>query len=350
MASHSWGTDRSIKEFLYQSAHRFDFFQAVKILEIENPEKDSVGTGVNPNDETVRFKSKVSLSFPPTDVHALERSHNGTPDEMSVNFMGMAGANSPLPASYAELILKRISRRDRSFTDFLDIFNHRLVSLMYRIRKKYHIGFDFKPPCDAFMSRFLYSLVGLGTEGLPDRMKVNDRALLYYAGLLNQQPHSMVGLETLLSHYFGVQVQGENYTGAWYRLEPDQRTHIGRRGQNQVLGENAVLGTRVWDLHGKFKLHIGPLNLEQLLDILPVRRGYTPLCQLTRYYVGYEFDFDINLTLKAGDVPESRLGGEDGPRLGWTSWLKTREFEKDDSQVTLTLRSGAFIFKDFKEI
>jgi len=47
--------------------------------------------------------------------------------------------------------------------------------------------------------------------------------------------------------------------------------------------------------------------------------------------------------LKAGEVPECRLTSRvDGavavaPMLGWTSWLKTKEFAADDSQVVLSV-------------
>jgi len=34
-------------------------------------------------------------------------------------------------------------------------------------------------------------------------------------------------------------------------------------------------------------------------------------------------------------VPPLRLSAAEGAFLGWTSWLKTREFAKDDAQVRL---------------
>ena len=126
MATFGWGTNRSVEEFLYENAHRYNFFQAVKLLEILHPERTGVGVEPNPFKETVRFKHKVSLDFPASDVASLERTLIDKPDELTINFLGLAGANSPLPASYAEMILKRLWNKDQSFQEFLNLFNHRL--------------------------------------------------------------------------------------------------------------------------------------------------------------------------------------------------------------------------------
>ena len=56
---------------------------------------------------------------------------------------------------------------------------------------------------------------------------------------------------------------------------------------------------------------------------------------LVRFYAGPELDFDVELVLKKDEVPGSTLGGDGGPRLGWTSWLKTREFSQGDGEVRI---------------
>jgi predicted component of type VI protein secretion system len=50
-----------------------------------------------------------------------------------------------------------------------------------------------------------------------------------------------------------------------------------------------------------------------------------------------EFDFDFQLVLRAGEVPGCVLstGAAERPMLGWSTWLKTRDFAGDDSQVVL---------------
>lgn len=351
MAAHGWGTNRPLTELLFKKGYLFDFYQAVRILEVLNPEKTPVGEGSEPQKEVVRFKSKVDIEFPASDVSEIippdtdqlpERDRgsmgHGDQSEMIINFMGLAGCLGPLPASYTELIIERTWRKDTAFQDFLDIFNHRLASIIYRVRKTYRIGFDFKSPEESHFARYLFSLFGLGTDGLKRRMTVKDRGLLFYAALLAQQPRSMYGLESILHDYFKVKIKGNQFCGQWYHIDKDQVTRIGISGNNQILGKSALLGTRVWNQQGKFELYIGPLSFEEFLDFLPVGPSFLPLYQLSRFYVGIEFDFDFLLILRGGEVSESRLGDPEGPRLGWTSWLKTREFKAKYGKVRLSPR------------
>ena len=343
MAAHGWGTDRPVGELLFEEGHRFDFYQAVKLLEILHREKISVAEGSEPDKEAVHFKSTVGIQFPATDVSEISPyDSEGKPAEMTVNFMGLAGCLGPLPMPYTELIMERVWKKDTALRDFLDIFNHRLISLMYRVRKMHRLGFEFKSPDESYFSRFLFSLIGMGTKGLQRRMKVRDRALLFYAAFLAQQPRTMVGLEFLLSDYFRVRAKGVQLYGQWHRLEEDQITSIGVFGQNNALGCNVVLGTRVWDQQGKFEICLGPLSFKEFLDFLPIGHGFTPLCELTRFYTGTELEFSFRLMLKGDDVPESRLGGEGGPRLGWTSWLKTRKFQDEYGEVRLSPRLDGY--------
>jgi type VI secretion system protein ImpH len=73
------------------------------------------------------------------------------------------------------------------------------------------------------------------------------------------------------------------------------------------------------------------------LAFLPESRAVRELRDLVRFCVGPVMQFDVQLVLKAEEVPWSRLGDESpaGPRLGWCAWLKTGEFEHDASDAVL---------------
>jgi type VI secretion system protein ImpH len=53
--------------------------------------------------------------------------------------------------------------------------------------------------------------------------------------------------------------------------------------------------------------------------------------QFTRFLAGQAMAFDVQVLLRAHEVPYCRLDDEglDAPRLGEMAWLKTREFLTD---------------------
>ncbi len=365
VATYGWRQGRTVRAGLREEPERFGFFQAVRLLEILNPGKVPVGEGVDPEAEVARFRSRTKLDFPASEIETLETESPGPP-KLGVSFLGLAGALGPLPPPITELLRERVMAGDQAMADFLDIFNHRLISLFYRAKKKYLPPMRQEAPDRGRVGHCLYSLIGLGTPGLLGRMGFPDRSLLYYTGLMTGPRRSMVGLERLLSGFFGVPAQVEPFQGAWYDLAEDQHTRIGKTGSNQALGLGAMLGQRVWDQQAGFEVRLGPLGRRQLHSLLPIEEGFTKLRSLTRFYVGEELDFHFRITVKAEEIPplvlgsagetrlgwsarlssggdgqgsQPRLGHAGGSRLGWTSWLRSRPPKADDSQLRLEGRT-----------
>lgn len=324
MAAADGRADRPVAELLFApgEAGGWEFWQAVRLLE---GMRESWSPAPR---RAVRFSSHVGMAFPAADIAAItpppeqdDDGGEGVPPRMSVNFMGLAGVNGPLPRPFTELALERASRMSPALRDFLDIFNDRLVRMAYEVRKKHRIALSLAPPERTEVARSLFPLAGLGTQGLRRRNEVSgvpDAGILAYTGLIAQQPRSMSGLEGLLTSYFGVPVRGKQLIGRWLAMEPDQRTHLGVTGQNQRLGMDATLGTHFWDQAAAFELRLGPLTRAQYLELLPNGAAHRPLRELTRFYAGTERDFTARLVLQGADVPKAALGQS---RLGWTSWL-----------------------------
>lgn len=313
----------SVAEQLFAEAHRFDFYQAVALLELMEPRATPIGVGAEPAREAIRFESAIGMGFPPSDIVQVRDAAEAETRQprMNVAFLGLGGFRGPLPHAVTEMVLERTARKDRAFRAFLDIFNHRLVSLMYRVRAASRVLLGFRAPDRTPMSRYLRALMGLGTPRLTDRMGVRDRSLLPYAGLLAGAVRSQSGLETLLKDYFRAPVKIRSLHGTWLRIEDDQQTEIGPRGRNNELGISAVLGGRVWDMQSGYLIDIGPISLREYLDFLPIGTRFRPLVSLARFYGGEHLDFDLRLTLRDTDIVQARLGAKDGSLLGWTSWL-----------------------------
>jgi type VI secretion system protein ImpH len=337
MATESRTTDRPLAQELLEESYRFDFFQAVRLLERLDPERQTVGLDGDIDREAVRFRTRQTLSFPPSEIYQITRNDDGNsekPPEMTVAFMGLTGPLGVLPHHYSELVIERSRHKDTTLWRFLDIFNHRILSLFYRVWKKYRFAIAYEGgELDEFSSA-LFSVVGVGTHGLRGRLSVHDQVLIYYGGLIAQRPHSASAIAAILSDYFGVPAVANQFSGQWLKLGDDV-TRLGHF--NSQLGTTTIAGARVWDVQSKFRLTIGPLSMKEFRDFIPIGSAFRPATELLRLLVGLEFDFDLQLVLKAEAVPSCALQtGSDAPRLGWTSWLKTREVSEDDDQVVLS--------------
>jgi len=333
-------TDKPLNQILLDEPYRFEFFQAVRLLEKVRPERRAVGRNAMPHEEVVRFRSRVALDFPASEVHEINEAVDAkTGDErleMLVNFMGMVGVSGVLPQPYTDLVLDRVRHRDTAMWSFLDIFTHRAVSMFYRAWRKYRFPVGYERGNDEFTA-YLYDLVGLGTKGLRGRMSLADESLLPYAGLIAQRPHSTNALENVLSDYFGTTARIRQFFGQWLALDSADYTRLGN--QNSILGESSIAGTRIWEQQSKFRVRLGPLDFKQFQEFLPNGSAYEPLRSIIRFMVGLEFDFDVQLLLKAQQVPSTILTTRAmrKPMLGWTSFLKTKPFTADDEQVVLQL-------------
>jgi type VI secretion system protein ImpH len=303
----------------------FQFFQAVRLLERIGVGREPVGQFVNPETEAVRFGMHNALVFPASQIQEIDWPEDGPP-RMALNFMGLTGMMGALPYTYTELILERFRAKDRTLAAFLDIFNHRIVSLFYQAWEKNHLAVAYERDQDDPVSSHLMALIGLRTGGLQGRQAIPDQALLFYTGLLSLHPRSAVALEQILEDYFEVPAHIEQFVGAWYPLEPDNQCCFDAGDSySEQLGFGAVVGDEIWDHQSRARIRLGPLSTEQYLDFLPNGRAYEPLRSLTRFFSGGDLEFEVQLVLKRDEVPGCELGAESagGPQLGWFTWMKS---------------------------
>lgn len=337
MASESRTTDRSLARELLDEPYRFGFFQAVRLLERIDPERVAVGHDVDATREAVRFRTRQTLNFPASEIYEISSEHDESqPPEMSVAFMGLTGPLGVLPHHYSELVMDRSRHNDTALWNFLDIFNHRMLSLFYRVWEKYRFPIAYERGSLDEFTQSLFGIVGIGTEKLRNRSSFNDQALIYYGGLIAQRPHSPSAIAAILSDHFGVTADIAQFEGQWLKLGDD----VTRLGQRQsALGVSTIAGSRVWDAQSKFRIKFGPLSFEKFRAFLPVGSAFKPAAELARLMVGIEYDFDFQLILDAEEVPRCVLasGSDTQPRLGWTSWLSTRPATRDDDQVVLPI-------------
>jgi type VI secretion system protein ImpH len=331
--------DSLLEDVLHEDACSFEFFQAVTLLQRLHSDRQPVGRFSKPEDEAVHFRTNNTLAFPASQIQEIEYPEN-LPPQMLVNFMGLTGPMGVLPYCYTELILERARAKDRTLPAFLDIFNHRMISFFYRAWEKHRFPVTYYLGDEDLFTHHLLDLIGLGTPGLQDRQAVPDHALLHFTGLLGMQTRSAAALEAILSDYFQVPVEVEQFSGAWYRLDPATQTCMEEDdNDSQQLGGGAVVGDEIWDQRSRVRVKLGPLTLAQYRDFLPEGAAFEPLRALTKFFCNDEFDFEVQLMLAREEAPRCEVGfeGAAAPRLGWVTWLKSAPLDRDPGDTILNL-------------
>jgi type VI secretion system protein ImpH len=163
---------------------------------------------------------------------------------------------------------------------------------------------------------------------------------VFAAGLLAMQTRPAEAIARLVSLYFAVPAKVREFVGAWLDIPPRALTRLGLPGGSSRLGQDAVVGTRVFHRHHRFRLVLGPLGLAEFLGFLPDGDSRAKLAAMVRRVPGPEMDWDTQLVLRRDEVPGTVLDGT--ARLGWTSWLLPRKHghRRDADDVVLLGHGG----------
>ncbi len=381
MASPLGKKNASVIDRLLSQPHRFSFFQAVRLLVASGAAKrlhapdGELGGMSNIHEEPLRFRSLAGLEFPPAEIVSISESSrtadrqtaderdpsadqdhevdegeetptSGRPLEVEVAFWGMFGPAGALPTHYTQLVIDRSRHRDLSLRDFLDLFGHRQLSFFYRAWEKHHVAAGFERAArtgrrgDDPLREMLLAIVGRATGGLRDRLHVTDDACLYYGGPFVNRP-SAESLRQILADYLSLPVEVLSLWGQWLRLPESEQTRIGALDGHARLGTDTVLGERTWDPISKFRVRVGPVGWSDFRRLMPTGPDLVPVCQLVRSFVGCEWTFDLQVILKAEEVPACRFApARDAPNLGWNTWLCSHTPTRDSDQAVFFHRGA----------
>ena len=338
----------------------FEFYQAVRLLERERLGRTASPSELTPAQrlaplghlgppelESVRIRGIATLNFPPSPICHAEQKYDdvdGLPTqvELSVAFLSLFGSQGALPRHYTEQIIERVRAADESLLEFLNLFQHRALSLLFRAWLKYRLSPSveigrLRDPNAGLdqTTRLLMSLCGLGTELLVSQSRIDPDFVAYYSGNLSRGTTRSESLRNVLGDYFSIPVEVQEFVGRWIRLPLDSQSHLQNSPRaNSQLGYNTVSGSRVFDQTSTVRLRIGPLSRQTFQRFLPGSEDYLKLCEIIKYMLGVEFDFEIQLILKAEDVPVARLGDDaNAPRLGVDFWMNSRPVTHDVDDV-----------------
>ncbi len=336
MDSPSGTTADSLIRSLESQAACYDFFLAVRLLECARRDLPRIGHSALPSQDPVRFGQEPAVGFPASAIEKLDQPAACPAPRLSVRFFGLFGPQGPLPLHLTEYARERkLHAKDHTFSAFADMFHHRMISFFYRawacneptVSYDRQTGAaDIHGDADTFAGYFA-GLIGLGTVGLQNRDSVPDTAKLHFAGRLLPGPRNAESLRAILTEFFNVRAEIQEFSGRWLQLPAEAACRLGSDPESGLLGQTLVIGERVWDVQGKFRVVLGPMNLRKFESLLPGSPGFQKLCDWVKLFLNDELEWDLQLILSAACVPPAVLGG--GCRLGYTTWLQTAELSHD---------------------
>ncbi len=336
MAPKSRAERASVIRALADQPYRFEFFHAVRWLENGRTDRPRVGGSRRPQEDAVRFHQHVSLGFPPSSLHSYHE--DGGQDEslpgLWVNFLGLLGPGGPMPLAITEYVYNRVYNfGDRTLAAFLDIFNHRMISLFYRAWARCRPTVSHDRPDDDWFADYVGSFLGIGSKPFQGRDVLPDCLKLFYSGRLACPTRNAEGLQAILEDHLGLPATIEEFAGQWVTLARSDRCQLGGPARDLRLGETLVLGTRFWECQQKFRIRLGPMPYQDYLALLPGGASLSRLAAWVRLYVGDELGWEVQLVLRAQDVQPVCLGQRG--YLGWSCWLQTQRPSRDPDDLVL---------------
>ena len=320
---------------------RAEFFEAVRQviaasgIDVGGP---AIGGDVRPAAEPVRFVAMRGSRHPDAELAAAMRNGEGGPVRMEAAFMGLTGPMGVMPDHYTELVVARDRARDEAFGAFVDLFNHRAISLFYRAWAKYRLPVAFgeaKGSLGDSVSRGLAALAGLTGPG-------EDPRVLGAAGLLARRVRSPDALRRTLAALYDVPVEVIELEPRRIRIDPAEQTRLGGAGGTGAycrLAVDAVVGASAVDVAGRFRVRVGPVGRARFDAFFTPAMLHAQMVASIRQVAGATADFDIQLILEKQAVPHSATGTT--TRLGQTSWLLHGPAERDRADAVLSSRAPA---------
>lgn len=305
---------------LSQQIYKADFIAAIRLLESEAPDKPRLGRATRLKDEPVRLSQKPIMGFRDNSLEQMVQHNGPQPYRLYCNFFGMFGSGGPLPLHLTEYALQRAEHdNDPTIKEFVDIFNHRMLSLFYLAMVEADPVINMDRREDNRYSEFVAAICGVLPEAASTRDSLADVTRYQYAAWLGSRTRSPQGLSNIISQSFGLDCDIHEFQGGWLPVPEEAQIKLGSRQLNCELGVSTYVGRRVWSIAHKIQVAIGPMSWDDYNRFSPGGPWNQTLRDTIRSYLGDELDWDLQLSLEQGQVQRLKLNKQQ--KLGFNSWL-----------------------------
>lgn len=328
------------------------------------------GSRENGKSLVIALHHHPGLEFQPRDVLRIETAQRPSGSirvDITTAFLGLTGSVSPLPHYIGEAVLGE-DERSASRRVFLDLFHHRLLSLLYALIREHHPAWEQRPGAkDRWSQRLL--AVG-GVQGMESSLNEPLPAQLYLRLLPNlvrrrrSALHLEQALTVLLAHQQANRTPSSNatasatlnaahrrdeswtkparsgpqggsagtnpetetrtrvhvqpFTQSWTALDSAQQIRLA--AQNTTLGRNMILGSKTYDRAGHFRVVLAGLSQLQYEALSPQGLLLRQVEAVIRLCSPPELSHDIELWLDPAATNQAAMRLSGSP-LGHRTWL-----------------------------
>jgi type VI secretion system protein ImpH len=293
------------------------FLSLLRAIAARDPLAPLPGTASLPREEPYRLGQQPTLAFAPREISSLELRRG----KLDIRLLGLGlwGAQGPLPLHLTELAYSRtVGHQDHTLVAFADLFHHRALSLFYRAWASAQATASLDRSDDETFSFYVGSLIGVDPKEA-EQSCLPVHARLASSAHLVREARNPDGIAATLSYYFGVPVAVEEYIPHWIGIAEAEHSLLGVPGPAAIMGEGALLGEMIADCQHKFRLVMGPLDLDQYLRFTPHGDDLPVLVEWVRSFIGYEYAWEVKLLVKPEQAPPARA--DTAQKLGYSTWL-----------------------------
>jgi len=298
-----------------------DLRSALRLLECSDPSRPRLGHAVRLAEEVVRLSQSVSLGFGGHSLVSLEQGDGPRPWRLHCRYPGLFGTNGPLPLHVTEEADRRARHHgDPTAREFIDLFNHRLITLFYRAWADAEPAIAGDRPADNPFADMLGALAGYGEPESRGRDALPEPLHQGSAMWFGPTARSPDGLLALLRRHLDTDAQVIELSGGWVPVPAASRLVLGGRDRRDRarLGDR-LLGRRGWCANGAFRLVVRTPTRTHFESLSRSGRALDVLLDLVRGYVGDELAWELDLEMPATEARPVSLGRS--CRLGRDSWL-----------------------------
>ncbi|MBR1944068.1 MAG: type VI secretion system baseplate subunit TssG [Alphaproteobacteria bacterium] len=282
---------KTLIETLTFEPHKFSL---VKALDLSNLYSD-----------TLIIKNSLSFSSKYSTIQKVEGVKEGY-IELYTNFPSIIGINGTLPDIYVEKYSLYNLYTKEAIRDFFDIFHSCGINAFYKISKQYNPSCSNNISYKSFIGKILLQLSGYSSAeefyeaihntNIPMQLPISTHNLFW------NENRSAYGLKLLLSSFFNVNIEVQEFCEKLIELPVDEQTRIGTtHGKYNKLGISSILDRFSWDTTSRIMVIVGPLQFEKYIQFLPKINNQDrkfSLLQKMEELIKLYVPFDIEVYLK----------------------------------------------------